>query len=528
MSKVMLVIRDGWGHSIKESGNAILQAKTPFDDYLNSLPMKTLLDCSGESVGLPDGFQGSSEVGHLNMGAGRIVEQEVTRIFNSIKNNELFSTDRFNEIRSKLQNDKSALHFVGLLQDEGVHAHQEHLFDLYQSLRDDFPNTTIWIHPIADGRDTPPKSFITFFKQLEEVIKSDQNTLIGTVWGRYYGMDRSKNWKLIKIATDALVHAKGKRTKNFAASIRHAYRHEKTPDDAPMSDEYLKPLILDSYTGMKPGDVMINFNYRQDRAIQISQAFRHPDCPIFLNSKNDFNYYGLTRYYDEFEHFLIPPMTDSDGLKNILSEVLSLYKKSQLRLAETQKFRHVTSFFNGKKTKPFPFEDQVEIDSQWDPSSFASHPEMNAAEVTRELLGRLNDDYDFIAVNYANCDMVGHTGDFDAAQKAVECVDENVKTVAQKALTNGYFVIVTADHGNSEEMFDKNGNPQTAHTVNPVKLHLLAPNNGKAIKFEAQRGILSDIAPLVLKLMNLPVPLEMTSRSLDKALKTNYSCSDES
>lgn len=514
----MLVIRDGWGFSTKESGNAILKAKTPFDDWMNSLSVKTLLDCSGQSVGLPKGFQGSSEVGHLNMGAGRIVEQEVTRIFNSIKSNQLFKSDRFKAILSKLKKKNTSLHLTGLLQDEGVHAHQEHLFALYQTIRTDFPNNAIWIHPIADGRDTPPKSFKTYFSKLEEVIKSDNKTHIGTIWGRYYGMDRSKNWELVKVATDALVNAKGKKTNNFIASVETSYEKDKTPDNAPMFDEYLKPLVHNAYPGMKPGDIIINFNYRQDRAIQLSQAFRDPDCPIFINDKKELHYYGLTRYYNEFDHYLMPPMNDSSGLAHILGDVLSRHNKRQLRLAETQKFRHVTSFFNGKNTTPFPLEDQVEILSQWDPSSFASHPEMNADDVTNELLKRMSNNYDFIVVNYANCDMVGHTGIFDAAVKAVECVDRNVKIAVNNALKNNCFVIVTADHGNSEEMLDEKGNVKTAHTINPVMLHLLTPPDIKVQEFQPSKGILSDIAPLVLSLMSIPVPDEMTSRTLMKAL----------
>jgi 2,3-bisphosphoglycerate-independent phosphoglycerate mutase len=518
MNKVMLVIRDGWGYSTKKTGNAILSANTPFDDWLETLPAKVTLSCHGESVGLPPGFQGSSEVGHLNMGAGRIVEQEVTRIFNAIKNKKFFDSPCFNEIRSLLNNSNTNLHFVGLLQDEGVHAHQKHLFELYRFFRADFPDTHIWIHPIADGRDTPPKSFLHFYNMLREKISPDPNTHIGTVWGRYYGMDRSKNWSLIKVATDAMIHGKGLRVDNFESGVRDAYDNEKTPDNVPMSDEYLKPLISKSYPGIRSEDVVINFNYRQDRAIQISQAFLDPQCPIFSPEYKRIHYYGLTRYYNEFKPYLLPPMDDSGSLKNILGDVLSHHKKRQLRLAETQKFRHVTSFFNGKNTHPFPLEDQIEIPSQWDPSSFASHPEMNAADVSRELLNYLPKHYDFILVNYANCDMVGHTGNFHAAQKAVECVDENVEKITRAALLAGYVVIITADHGNSEELLDEKGNIKTAHTINPVKLYIVTPPKEKTYNFNTSRGVLSDVAPLVLTLMHLPVPAEMTTRTLVNAL----------
>ena len=333
-------------------------------------------------------------------------------------------------------------------------------------------------------------------------------------------MDRSRNWNLIKIATDAMVHGSGLRVDDFEKEVRKAYEIDKTPDNMPMSDEYLKPLISRSYPGIRPGDVVINFNYRQDRAIQISQAFLDPDCPIFSPEHTNIHYYGLTRYYNEFKPFLLSPMDDKGNLKNILGEVLSKHGKRQLRIAETQKFRHVTSFFNGKSTKPFDLEEQVEIPSEWDPSSFASHPEMNAADVTKALLERLSDQYDFILVNYANCDMVGHTGDFEAAKKAVQYVDENVEKTAQMALQNGYYVIVTADHGNSEELLDEKGETKTAHTLNPVKLHLVTPDGEKAFFFKTDKGILSDVAALVLKVMELPIPEEMTSRTLADTLST--------
>lgn len=516
MKKVLLIIRDGWGYTKRSAGNAILNADTPFDDRLADQSPGVLLTCHGEKVGLPHGFQGSSEVGHLNMGAGRIVVQEVTRIFDAITRKDIFKTRHFMEIRSLLRKGKSRLHLFGLLQDEGVHAHQEHLFALYKAIRSEFPNVTVWIHPIADGRDTPPRSFLTFFKTLRSLIDSDPLAHIGTAWGRYYGMDRSKNWNLISVAMRALVNGEGRRVENFEEAVENAYATEKTPDKVPMSDEYLKPLISTEYPGMLPDDIIINFNYRQDRAIQISQAFTSPHCPAFLPNCGLFHYYGLTRYFDEFENFLMPPMDDDGGLAHILGEVLAEHGKRQLRIAETQKFRHVTSFFNGKSTRPFPLEDQVEVPSKLDPAAFASHPEMNAADVTRELLERLDSGYDFIAVNYANCDMVGHTGDYAAAVKAVECVDANAAEITRRAVDAGYIVLITADHGNSEEMLDATGAVKTSHTTNPVWLYLV--NAGEKCRFGMEHGILSDIAPLVLKLMDLPIPDEMTSRELADSL----------
>ena len=517
MKKVMLMIRDGWGYTAKSEGNAILNADTPFDDWLQSETAQVLVTCHGEKVGLPEGFQGSSEVGHLNMGAGRIVEQEVTRIFQAIQSQEIFNSQAMKKVEETLQAEGGALHFTGLLQNEGVHAHQEHLYQLYYNIRKRFPNTPIWIHPIADGRDTPPQSFAGFYKELIEKIGDEKNTRIGTVWGRYYGMDRSRNWQLIKVAVDAIVDRKGEVTDDFLSSVQKSYDHDQTPDGFPMFDEYLKPMVSKEYPGMKPGDILINFNYRQDRAIQISKTFCDTTCPIHEERFQEFHYFGLTRYYDEFTSYLMPPMDDSGDMDNILGEVISNAGLRQLRIAETQKFRHVTSFFNGKSTKPFPGEDQVEVKSEFDPSSFANHPEMNAKDVTDELRRRLDHGYDFIAVNYANCDMVGHTGEYEAAKRGAELVDKYAGIVAREAMEKGYTVIVTADHGNSEEMIDEKGEVKTSHTTNPVKLHLFSKD--QVFSFKTDKAILSDIAPLILKLMGLEIPESMTSKSLQADLQ---------
>ncbi len=516
MRKVMLVIRDGWGYREDATGNAILHSHSPFNDFLVQDTPQALLVSHGPMVGLPSGFQGSSEVGHMNMGAGRIVEQEVTRIFAAMKERTLFKTPRFLEIEEKLSRPGVQFHLFGLLQDEGVHAHQEHLFEMIRYIKQRFPDLIIWVHPIADGRDTPPHSFQEFYTRLLHVIGSCKHVKVGTVCGRYYGMDRSKQWNLIETAYRAMVFGEGLRTQDVMASIFHAYHHSLTPDHAPMFDEYLPPLITQEYPGMNPGDVVLNFNYRQDRAIQISKAFCDRSCVAYHPFSSDLHYYGLTQYYDEFDHYLMAPISTGKSMMNLLGEVISNASVRQLRIAETQKFRHVTSFFNGKRTKPYPNEDQVEVPSAYDPSTFASHPEMNAGDVTRELLQRLDMGYDFILVNYANCDMVGHTGNFNAAVEGAECVDRNVKCITEKALQFEYVVLITADHGNSEEMLDSKGNPKTSHTLNPVKLHMLDPM--KRIRFGSTTGILSDIAPLILTLMDLPIPEEMTARTLSNTL----------
>lgn len=510
MKKVMLVIRDGWGYSEQGRGNAIMHAKRPFDRNLLETTPQVLLTCHGQEVGLPPGFQGSSEVGHLNMGAGRIVEQEVTRIFKAISDGTLFETPHFLELCRYLETPGACLHFIGLLQDEGVHGHQEHLFLMMRLFAERYPQVPQIIHPIADGRDTPPRSFASFYRQLLTVVRSIPNASIGTIQGRYYAMDRSKKWNLTTYALRAFLLGEGRKITDGLSAVESAYASETTPDGVPMTDEYLRPMIVGQYSGMKPGDVVINFNYRQDRAIQISKAFVESDCPSYAQEAQAVHYFGLTRYYDSFQSYLMEPMSDDASMQNLLGEIVSKAGYRQLRIAETQKFRHVTSFFNGKRTEPYQGEEQIEIPSLFDPASFASHPEMNAEDVTRELLNRLQRDYQLIVVNYANCDMVGHTGDYEAARCAADIVDSNVQRVAEAAVAAGYTVLITADHGNSEEMIDERGEPKTSHSINPVKLHVLSRN--VLVRFQRDSGILSDITALILRIMDLQVPQEITSR----------------
>ena len=286
-NKVFLIIRDGWGYSNEEKGNAITAAKTPFDDYINSAYKPVILKAHGPSVGLPEGFQGSSEVGHMNMGAGQIVTQEVTRINDLLETGDFYKSTKFEESLSKVEKGKTAIHLMGLLQDEGVHAHQQHLFLLLQYFFNNFPENKIYVHVFADGRDTPPKSTMTFLKDLEQQLENHENGILATVAGRYYSMDRSKNYKLISIGFDAICSAKGERFNDIYGKIHECYENQKTPDNQPMFDEYLKPLINSDYKGVNEGDILINFNYRQDRAIQITRAFTEPDSPVnsdFINN----------------------------------------------------------------------------------------------------------------------------------------------------------------------------------------------------------------------------------------------------
>ncbi|OGS13275.1 MAG: phosphoglycerate mutase (2,3-diphosphoglycerate-independent), partial [Elusimicrobia bacterium RIFOXYA12_FULL_57_11] len=340
------------------------------------------------------------------------------------------------------------------------------------------------------------------------------NSRIATLMGRYYAMDRGEKWKLTDAAYNALTRAEGAKAPGAEAALNHAYTALKNPNGLPITDEYIPPTIIGDYPGIKDGDSVIHFNFRQDRAIQLTRCFVEDTYPGNRWKKLDVMYCGLTRYYDEFRFSALPPMDEGGGMDNLLGQVISRAGLRQLRLAETQKFKHVTSFFNGKRTEPYPGEDQVEIKGTWDPSGFGEHPEMNAPEVRERALGEIaSGKYDFIVVNFANCDMVGHTGIYEATVKAVEVTDASVKLLVDEALKHDYTVMVSSDHGNAEEMWDYKINmPKTAHTTNPVEFIYIA-NDAAAVKLRPH-GILSGIAPTVLAVMGLPKPGDMTSESL--------------
>jgi len=511
--QVCVIIRDGWGINEREEGNAVFAANTPnIDGYKEKYPW-TMLDCSGEPVGLPDGYQGSSEVGHLNMGAGRIVTQELKRIDDGMGTGMIFESKKWCNMISKWMDNNSCLHFLCLLQDEGVHAHQEHLFKLMHRARNEFPEGDIVIHPFLDGRDTPPRSTLGYIAKLIKVMEEVGGCRIGTIMGRYYSMDRSRNWRLTDMAYRCIVSADGRRVVDVLEAIKESYSNDRTPDDVEMFDEYIPPHVIGNYDGVEDGDCVLHVNYRQDRAIQLTQAFVEDDYPGDRPFRPDVTYVGFTRYYDAFTEYMLEAMGSGGGMENLLGEVVSKAKLCQLRIAETQKFRHVTSFFNGKTTTPYSGEDQVDVKSRFDPATFASHPEMEAYNVTEALINKLDKDYAFIVVNYANGDMVGHTGDFDAAKKAIEVVDECVGTLVEKLLERDFQIIITADHGNAEEMFDnETGMAKTSHTLNPVECIYVAKDSpGKRL---LSRGKLSDIAPTVLYLLGLEIPKEMTANNL--------------
>lgn len=500
---IVLIIRDGWGINPNPQYNAIRNAHTPnMDAFLKKYPY-TVLESAGESVGLPPNYQGSSEVGHLNIGAGRIVEQELKRINELIESGLFFENHNFKKAIDNVLVNNSALHLIGLVQDEGVHAHQEHLFAIMRYAKEQ-DIKRLFIHFFADGRDTPPKSALEFLNVLNKKIDEYKIGKIATVMGRYYAMDRGEHWELTTKAYEALTKAMGIKVDSPEEAIQRAYNNG-------ITDEYIPPTIIGNFEGIKDDDSVIHFNYRQDRAIQLTRVFIDDNYPC---KKCNIVYCGLTRYYDTFPFYILEPMDESEGMKNLLGEVISKRGLRQLRISETQKFRHVTSFFNGKLIEPFPDEERIEIKSMYDPSTFVQHPEMNAYDVTERVIKEIDaNKFNLIILNFANCDMVGHTGNYESTIKAVEVVDECLGRVVEKVLSQKAIALVTSDHGNAEEMVDyQTGLPKTAHTKNPVEFIYIA-NNYKNIKLK-NKGILSDIAPTILFLLGIEKPEEMSSESL--------------
>ena len=511
---VAIIIRDGWALNENPEGNAVAAADTPnIDAYKRAYPW-TRLACSGEAVGLPDGYMGSSEVGHLNFGAGRIVIQELKRIDDDLSTGALFETGTWQRLVDNWRRHEGCLHLLGLLQDEGVHAHQEHLFKILRRAREEYPEGKIILHPFLDGRDTAPRSTLQYYAKLKPVMAEVGNTVIGTFMGRYYGMDRSQNWALTDTAYRCLVNAEGRRVEDFESAVGLSYAKDRTPDGVDMFDEYVPPHVFGDFGGITDGDVVLHTNYRQDRAIQLSRAFVADDYPGQLAHRAKCTYAGLTRYYDDFDSYIMGPMDEGGGMQNLLGEVVSAAGLGQLRIAETQKFPHVTSFFNGKSTTPYKGEEDVHIPSRFDAASFASHPEMDAHNVTDALLEKVQGStYALVVVNFANGDMVGHTGNFEATRKAIEVVDECVGRVVERLLELDAHVFVTADHGNADQMIDyETGMIKTSHSLFDVEcIYVAGDSPGKKL---IERGKLSDVAPTTLELLGLDIPKEMTADSL--------------
>jgi 2,3-bisphosphoglycerate-independent phosphoglycerate mutase len=504
---VALVILDGWGISETCDANAVCQARTPNLDALQREFPATRIGASGPDVGLPEGQMGNSEVGHLNLGAGRIVYQDLTRITLSIKEGDFFSNPVFGDALARIRKTGGKLHLMGLLSDGGVHSHNTHLYALVE-LGKRCGIEDICVHAFLDGRDTPPTSGVDYLAQLEERLEAIGAGRIATVIGRYYVMDRDNRWDRVHRAYRAMTLGEGEKAPHSAVAIEEAYA-------AGQTDEFVEPRVIQK-SGTKAGTVddgdgIIFFNFRSDRAREITRAFTDDDFKGFQREKTpDLAAYVCMTEYDET--FGLPVAFPPENLSNILGEVLAGAGKTQLRIAETEKYAHVTFFFNGGSEVPFPGEERILIPSPQEVATYDQKPEMSAGPVTDEVVKQVGEGrFDFIVLNYANPDMVGHTGNLPAAVRAMEFVDACVGRVVKAVLTAGGSVILTADHGNCEKMADPEGAPHTAHTTNLVPLVLVDAGLKNAT---LRSGILADIAPTILHLMGLSKPAEMTGRSL--------------
>ena len=510
---IVLIIRDGWGinpggrDKATENGDATLLATTPFHDYLYATYPQATLSASGMDVGLPDGQMGNSEVGHLNLGAGRIVYQDLTRINKAIADGELKTNKVLQDAFAKARGHR--LHFLGLVSDGGVHSHQNHLIALTKAAKESGVDD-IMIHAISDGRDTSPTGCSDYLATISAQT-SRNGAHIATVVGRYYAMDRDQRWDRNKLAWDAIVLGRGPQSHLApAAAVAEAYTHETR------GDEFLEPIIFShaDEQRVRDGDVVIWFNFRADRARQLSVAFLNKDFNGFDREVFPAVHYVTLTQYDKT--YGCPVVFEPQSLANILGEVVSKAGRAQLRIAETEKYPHVTYFFNGGIEKQYPGEDRIIVPSPKDVPTYDYKPEMSAPEVTAKVVEALPN-YDLMILNFANPDMVGHTGMVEAGIKAVETIDDCVKAVVERTLSLGGHLLITADHGNCEQMRNRDGSPNTAHTTYLV--HVLYVSE-QARNFEVQSGILADVAPTLLSLLGLEQPSEMTGRNLISARQT--------
>ena len=497
-----LIILDGFGCREETKGNAIAAARTPHLDRLMASCPHTRIGASGMDVGLPDGQMGNSEVGHTNIGAGRIVYQELTRITKSFDEGEALGNPALTAAIENARRPGQALHLMGLLSDGGVHSHIRHLYGLMEMARR-FAVERVYLHCFMDGRDVPPTSGIEFIAALQQKIKELGLGQIATVSGRYYAMDRDNRWERVKLAYDAIVNGEGNKDPDPVAVMQKSY-------DAGVTDEFIVPTVVTEGAGIKAGDSVIFFNFRPDRARELTRALVDPDFAGFEREKGFFplTYICMTQYDATMPNVEVAYRPES--LANTLGEYLSRLGKTQLRIAETEKYAHVTFFFNGGVEAPYEGEDRVLIPSP-KVATYDLQPEMSAYAVTDEAVRRIESGrYDVIILNYANCDMVGHTGVFEAAVKAVEAVDTCLGRLLAALEKAGGRAFLTADHGNADQMADENGAPFTAHTTNPVPFVAI----GFGDVTLRSGGRLADIAPTMLQAMGLPQPEEMTGRSL--------------
>ncbi len=503
--KVGLIILDGWGIGDKSQSDAIYNAHTPFmDQLLAKYPSAELLT-SGENVGLPDGQMGNSEVGHLNIGAGRIVYQELTRINKSIREGDFFENPTLKAAFQRAKDTGKSIHFMGLVSNGGVHSSQEHLHALCK-MASDFDLKHVFIHAFTDGRDCDPKSGLGFIEKLEAEIEG-KPIQIASVIGRYYAMDRDNRWGRIKKAYDLMVHRNGEEFGSASEAIRSSYETE----GSAITDEFIEPSVIktsgDRSGAIEEGDIVISFNFRTDRPREITIALTQRDFEAERMKKLDLGYYTMTNYDRTFENVHV--IFEKENLSQTLGEVVSAAGLSQVRIAETEKYPHVTFFFSGGREKEFEGENRILVNSP-KVATYDLQPEMSAPEVRDRITNNIrNEQPDFICLNFANPDMVGHTGVYSAIVSAVETVDRCLKDVIHCGEEFGYEFIVIADHGNADFAVNADGSPNTAHSLNPVPVVLVTQD-----KVSLKNGILADVAPTILGRLGIAQPAEMTGQSL--------------
>lgn len=503
MNKLLLIILDGWGIGSRDKSNVIYSTPTPFIDGLNrNYPHTCLLAC-GEEVGLPKGQMGNSEVGHLNIGAGRVVYQDLMKINRAIKNRELWNNEVLKSAFSYASEHGRKVHFIGLIGEGGVHALSSHLHALCE-MGCDMGVEKMYIHGLTDGRDSDPVSGLEFLKRDMEAVAPTGAKFVSII-GRYYGMDRDKNWDRIKIAYDLFRYGKGKAVSDLISGIEASYK-------AGITDEFIKPLTLTDDSGnpvgsIEEGDVVICFNYRTDRLRELTVAFTQKDFPEFGLETMPLYWCTMTNYSADFKG--VHPVFEKENIRNTLGEVVANNGLKQIRIAETEKYAHVTFFFSGGREEPFQGESRILVPSP-KVATYDLQPEMSAPVVTDKIVEQISrKSADFICLNYANGDMVGHTGVYTAIEKAVEVVDRCVERTVTAAVENGYEVLIIADHGNADYALNPDGSPNTAHSLNPVPCIWVTSR-----KCGLKPGILADVAPTILDIMGLEKPEEMTGRSL--------------
>ena len=498
--RIMLIIMDGWGLGKVKSSDAIQHANVPFVSSLYAEYPNTTLTTFGEAVGLPEGQMGNSEVGHLNIGAGRVVYQELQRINVAIRDGELSTNPVFQETLNYALKNRKPLHLIGLVSDGGVHSHINHLKAILTTCQAQGLHE-VYVHAFTDGRDTDPKSGYGYLKDLENHMERSTGK-IASVTGRYYAMDRDKRWERVKLAYDAMVHGIGQPADNIPEAVEKSYAEN-------ITDEFIKPVIRSGPGGapmacIKDGDAVLCFNFRTDRCREITQVLTQADMPDFSMKKLALHYTTMTEYDKTFKEVRV--VFETDNLNNTLGEVLEREGKKQVRIAETEKYPHVTFFFNGGREVPFEGESRIMIPSP-KVATYDLQPEMSAFSVTEAILPEImKKEAAFICLNFANADMVGHTGVWKAVIKAVETVDASVKKIVTTALENGYTIFLTADHGNADYMINEDGTPNTAHTMNPVPFFII-DNQWKG---KLRTGKLGDLAPTMLTMLGIAIPKEMT------------------